>query len=134
MMAASVRAVPQFWPRFSAVALVTSGSGVSGAVDATDVLGSDSGSGLPVGRSADLRPGRSCQRSPGHDGRERDAPPPRPLNDTHADGLAWAKSEGVVDAEACHRIGPRFTAGCLAFVEAELRTRDLQLAEGFSRP
>jgi hypothetical protein len=61
-------------------------------------------------------------------------PPPRPLNDTHADGLAWAKSEGVVDAEACHRIGPRFTAGCLAFVEAELRTRDLQLAEGFSRP
>ena len=59
------------------------------------------------------------------------ADPAAPLADTRDSGWAWAKALDVPGPEACLGHGRAFADGCRAWLDAQERARDAQIAANF---
>ena len=59
------------------------------------------------------------------------ADPAAPLADTRDSGWAWARAVDVPGPEACLGHGRAFADGCRAWLDAQERARDAQIAANF---
>ena len=59
------------------------------------------------------------------------ADPTPPLANTRDSGWAWARAVDVPGPEACLGHGQAFADGCLAWLDAQDRARDAQIAANF---